>query len=263
MPDVLTTPEDPTAVPPFRRRLRRQQHQKALRPRARPPALRHVHRRQLRAGPAPPRLRSSSTTRSTKRWPATPRTSGVTINNDGSVHGRRRRPRHPRRTARADSPKKGRDVSTLEAVMTNLKCGGKFDKRQLQNLRRPARHRRQGGQFPLRMVRGRSLPRRHDVSAGIRSAAVRRAKLTRSATTTKRGTKITFKPDPQIFTDDQVPLRRRCKSGCRSWRSSISGVRIIFNDDRTGETEEFQYERGLRRVHRASQPRQRSRSTPT
>ena len=59
--------------------------------------------------------------------------------------------------------------SALEGVMTMLKYGGKFDNDGLQDLRRPARHRREGGQFPLRVVRGRGPPRRPRLPAGIRA----------------------------------------------------------------------------------------------
>ena len=126
-------------------------------------------------------------------------------------------------SATRSSPKKlGRDVSTLEGVMTVLKFGGKFDKGRLPDLRRSARRRRHGRQLPLRMVRGRSLPRRRTSTSRSTSAACPPAKSAASARPTRRGTKTTFKPDPADLPDHQVRLRHAASSGCRSWPSSTA-----------------------------------------
>jgi DNA gyrase subunit B len=76
-------------------------------------------------------------------------------------------------------------------------------------------------------------------------------------TTTKRGTKITFKPDPTVFPSTKFQfdvLQKRL----RELAFLNSGVRILFKDERSGETEEFHYQRGLvefiEYLNRASEP---------
>ena len=150
-----------------RRRLRRRQVQKALRPRARPPALRHVHRRQLRAGAAPPGLRAGQ--QLDRRGDGRLRQEHLGHDQQRRlVHGRGRRPRHPRRAARADLRRKGPRRADARSRHDQPQHGGQVRQAQLQDLRRPARHRPQGGQFPLQLVRGPGLPRRRHVPAGIR-----------------------------------------------------------------------------------------------
>src|SRR5204862_5119572 len=68
--------------------------------------------------------------------------------------------------------------------------------------------------------------------------------LKRIGSTTKRGTKITFKPDPTIFTTTKF-LYDVLQKRLRELAFLNSGVRILFKDLRTGEGEEFHYERGL------------------
>jgi DNA gyrase subunit B len=69
----------------------------------------------------------SSTTRSTKPWPATPRTS-TSRQHDGSVTVEDDGRGIPVETHEQLSEEMGREVSTLEGVMTVLKFGGKFEK---------------------------------------------------------------------------------------------------------------------------------------
>src|SRR5437867_12455431 len=68
--------------------------------------------------------------------------------------------------------------------------------------------------------------------------------LKKIGSTSKRGTKITFKPDPTIFSTTKFQydvLQKRL----RELAFLNSGVRIIFKDERSGQTEQFHYERGL------------------
>jgi DNA gyrase subunit B len=76
-------------------------------------------------------------------------------------------------------------------------------------------------------------------------------------TTTKRGTKTIFKPDPQIFPNTKFvynTLHRRLQELAFLNR----GVRITFKDERSGDGESFYYEQGLldfiRYLNRASEP---------
>jgi DNA gyrase subunit B len=63
-------------------------------------------------------------------------------------------------------------------------------------------------------------------------------------TTTRTGTKTTFKPDPQIFPSTKFSfdiLARRLQE----LAFLNSGVRIVFSDAASGQTEEYFYERGI------------------
>ena len=127
----------------------------------------------------------------------------------------------------------------------------------LSDLRRAARRRRDRGQLPLRMVRGRGPPRRARLPAGIRTGRAHRPKSAGSASTDRVGTKTTFKPDPQIFPVTKFNyniLYRRLQELAFLNR----GVKIVFRDERTDEGETFQYERGILEfveyLNRASEP---------
>ena len=125
-----TQPHDPKSCPTTTRstRVRRRGSQASQRPGARPRAPEHVHRRHHASAACTTWCTKSSTTRSTKRWPATPRTVTVIDQRRRLGHRRGRRPRHPRRAPRPALRAMDRDISTLEGVMTVLKFGGKFDK---------------------------------------------------------------------------------------------------------------------------------------
>jgi DNA gyrase subunit B len=148
------------------------------------------------------------------------------------------------------------NLSTLEVVMTNLKAGGKFDKSVyktsggLHGIGIKAVNflsqwcevevRRDGGLYQQEYERG-----------------VPRAPVARIGKATGTGTKTTFKPDPEIFGNiqfDYSTLLRRIQE----LAFLNKGVKIIFKDERTGEGESFQYERGLlafvEHVNRAAEP---------
>ena len=129
----------------------------------------------------------------------------MTINPDGSVTRRRRRPRHSRRERIPNSASR-----TLEGVMTKLKTAASSTSRPTKPpaactasaSRRSTSH---------RVVRGRGPPRRPRVSAGVRTRRAAPATCARSARPTSTGTKTTFKPDPQIFGDTEVRLRHAAR----------------------------------------------------
>jgi DNA gyrase subunit B len=63
-------------------------------------------------------------------------------------------------------------------------------------------------------------------------------------TTSRNGTKTTFKPDPQIFPSTKFSwdvLARRLQE----LAFLNSGVRVVFSDAAGGQTEEYRYERGI------------------
>jgi DNA gyrase subunit B len=167
----------------------------------------------------------------------------VTINNDGSCTVEDDGRGIPVDRHDQTSEEKGREVSTLEAVMTNLNMGGKFDKRSYKT---------SGGLHGIglkavnflsswceaQVCRSGALYQQ-EFAGGEPQGAVKKV-----GATTKRGTKVTFKPDPAIFTATKFQydvLQKRL----RELAFLNSGVRILFKDERNGESEEFHYERGL------------------
>jgi DNA gyrase subunit B len=167
----------------------------------------------------------------------------VTINNDGSVTVEDDGRGIPVDRHEQTSEEKGREVSTLEAVMTNLNMGGKFDKRSYKT---------SGGLhgIGLKAVNFLSIwceaqvcrsgfMYQQEFQAGESQGALKKI-----AATTKRGTKITFKPDPTIFTTTKF-LYDVLQKRLRELAFLNSGVRIHFKDERSGDHEEFYYQRGL------------------
>jgi DNA gyrase subunit B len=167
----------------------------------------------------------------------------VTVNNDGSCTVEDDGRGIPVERHDQTSEEKGREVSTLEAVMTSLNMGGKFDKRSYKT---------SGGLHGIglkavnflsswceaQVCRGGALYQQ-EFAGGEPQGAPKKV-----GATTKRGTKITFKPDPTIFTTTKFQydvLQKRL----RELAFLNSGVRILFKDERTGESEQFHYERGL------------------
>ena len=150
----------------------------------------------------------------------------------------------------------GRDVSTLEGVMTVLKFGGKFQKGAYQT---------SGGLHGVGVTVVNFLSEWCEVEVcrdgfvyhqeyerGVPKTDVRRV-----GHTTKRGTKTTFKPDPQIF-----PVTKFAYATLQKRIQELAflnqGVRITISDARTGDHESYQYDDGLRQyiqhLNRASEP---------
>jgi DNA gyrase subunit B len=149
----------------------------------------------------------------------------------------------------------GRDVSTLEGVMTVLKFGGKFQKGAYQT---------SGGLHGVGVTVVNFLSEWCEVEVcrdgfvyhqeyerGVPKTDVRRV-----GHTSKRGTKTTFKPDPQIF-----PLTKFAYATLQKRMQELAflnqGVRITISDSRTGDHEAYQYDDGLRQyiqyLNRASE----------
>ncbi|MDO5553898.1 MAG: DNA gyrase subunit B [Planctomycetia bacterium] len=134
-------------------------------------------------------------------------------------------------------------ISTLEGVMTVLKFGGKFSKGAYQT---------SGGLHGVGVTVVNFLSEgcevevcrdgyvwRQEYERGVPQGAV-----TRGGKTEKRGTKTTFKPDPQIFPEtrfDYNILYRRLQD----LAFLNHGIKIVFRDNRTGQSETFEYANGL------------------
>jgi DNA gyrase subunit B len=167
----------------------------------------------------------------------------VTINNDGSVTVQDDGRGIPVEKHEQLSAEMDRDVSTLEGVMTVLKFGGKFEKGAYQTT---------GGLHgvgvtvvnflsewaEVEVSRG-GLLYQQEYARGVPTGQVNKV-----GSTSGRGTKTTFKPDPLIFPItkfDYGVLHKRLQELSFLNR----GVRIIFKDERNGEGAEFYHERGI------------------
>jgi DNA gyrase subunit B len=167
----------------------------------------------------------------------------VTINNDGSVTVEDDGRGIPVEKHDQLSEEMGRDVSTLEGVMTVLKFGGKFKKGAYQT---------SGGLHGVGVTVVNFLSEwcevdvsrdghvwQQEYERGIPQGAVKRV-----GATTKTGTKTTFKPDAQIFQTTKFSydiLYRRLQELAFLNR----GVRIFLKDEQTSSQDEFYYERGI------------------
>jgi DNA gyrase subunit B len=167
----------------------------------------------------------------------------VTVNVDGSVtveDDGRGIPVdiHPQLSEEMD-----REVSTLEGVMTVLKFGGKFEKGAYQT---------SGGLHGVGVTVVNFLSEWCEVEVSreghVWQQEYQRGEPTgpvrKMGTTTRTGTKTTFKPDPQIFPQTRFSwdtLARRL----RELAFLNSGVRISFSDAASGNSESFCYERGV------------------
>ena len=183
-------------------------------------------------------------------------TMSVSINVDGSVTVEDDGRGIPVERHAQLSEEAGRDMSTLEGVMTVLKFGGKFEKGAYQT---------SGGLHGVGVTVVNFLSEWCEVEVcrdgfvyhqeyerGVPKTDVRRV-----GSTTKRGTKTTFKPDPQIFQTTKFVFSTLQKR-MQELAFLNQGVRITIADDRTGEKEAYQYEDGLRQyvqyLNRASEP---------
>jgi DNA gyrase subunit B len=134
-------------------------------------------------------------------------------------------------------------IPTLQAVLTKLKMGAKFDKGAYQT---------SGGLHGVGIkvvnflsewceveVRRGGFVYQQEYERGEPTSEVKRM-----GTTDKRGTRVTFKPDAQIFPTTKFnydTLHRRLQE----LAFLNKGVRITFTDERTGDNESFHYERGI------------------
>ena len=148
-----------------------------------------------------------------------------------------------------------RDVSTLEGVMTVLKFGGKFTKGAYQT---------SGGLHGVGVTVVNFLSEWCEVEVCRDGGAyhqeyergVPKGDVRRVGNSNKRGTKTTFKPDPQIFPVTKYIYTTLVKR-LQELAFLNQGVLITITDARTGESESFQYDEGIKQyiahLNRASE----------
>ena len=158
---------------------------------------------------------------------------------------------------------KKENMPALEVVMTKLHAGGKFDRQLLQGVRRAARGRCLRRQRTFAAARSRGVQRRQylppDLCQGPKDERARGLGKTH-----KRGTKVHFLADPEIFTvtefSNDILIRR-----LRELAFLNKGVRITFEDERSDVKEEFFYKGGIiafcEHLNRRNTPRCTRRST--
>ncbi|NOY41033.1 MAG: DNA gyrase subunit B [Planctomycetes bacterium] len=168
----------------------------------------------------------------------------VSVNADGSVTVEDDGRGVPVERHEQLSEQMDREVSTLEGVMTVLKFGGKFTKGAYQT---------SGGLHGVGVTVVNFLSEWCEVEVcrdqhvyhqeyerGLPKSEVRRV-----GTTDKRGTKTTFKPDPQIFQVTKFVYAMLVKR-LQELAFLNRGVKITISDARNNESETFQYEDGIR-----------------
>ena len=191
-------------------------------------------------------------------------TVSVTINPDGSVTCTDDGRGIPVSRHEQLSEQEGREVTSLEGVMTMLKFGGKFADKSEESEETTA-YKVSGGLHGVGVTVVNFLSEWAEVEVyrdghiyqqsyerGVPTGAV-----TKSGKTKKQGTKTTFKADPLIFETtryERAVLQKRLQE----LAFLNSGVRIVFKDARTDENDEFYYERGIieyvEHLNRASDP---------
>ena len=180
----------------------------------------------------------------------------VTINSDGSVTVLDDGRGIPADTHQQLTEQEGREITTLEGVMTFLKFGGKFEKGAYQT---------SGGLHGVGVTVVNFLSEwcevevyregqiyQQEYQRGIPTGPVNQV-----GKTDKVGTKTTFKPDAQIFQTTKFEYNVLSKR-LQELAFLNSGVRIVFKDQRTDEGDEFYYERGIieyvEHINRSSDP---------
>jgi DNA gyrase subunit B len=170
-------------------------------------------------------------------------TINVTINSDGSVTVRDDGRGIPVEQHQQLTEELGREVSTIEGVMTVLKFGGKFEKDAYQI---------SGGLHGVGVTVVNFLSewcevevcRDGHVYQQEYERGIPQGPVGRMGTTDKVGTKTTFKADSEIFQTTKFQydtLHKRLQELAFLNR----GIRVVFSDERNNESDEFCYERGI------------------
>ncbi len=130
-----------------------------------------------------------------------------------------------------------------EVVMTTLHAGGKFDSKSYQV---------SGGLHGVGVSVVNALSERLDLEikrdGGVYTQSYERGRpvtrLKKVGKTKATGTKVTFKPDPQIFDSVDFKYEILCQR-LRELSFLNKGLKITLVDERTDKTQQFQYNGGI------------------
>ena len=137
-------------------------------------------------------------------------------------------------------------VSAVEVVLTKLHAGGKFENKA---------YKVSGGLHGVGVSVVNALSERLSVEVKRNgkvffqefSRGVPVAPLKEIGTTSSRGTRVTFLPDRQIFTEIEGGFKYDVLASRFRELAFLNGkVKIIFKDERTGKEQEFFYEGGIK-----------------
>jgi DNA gyrase subunit B len=136
------------------------------------------------------------------------------------------------------------DMSALELVMTTLHAGGKFDH---------SSYKVSGGLHGVgvSVVNALSewcraeIKRDNKIHMQSYSFGDKEKEIETIGNTTHTGTKITFKPDPSIFTETTEYNYEIIQTRLRELAFLNKNVKIVLHDERNGAEDEFHYEGGI------------------
>ena len=214
------------------------QHPGPRGPRGRPQASRHVHRLDRRHAGCITSSGRSSTTRSTRRWPATRRRSSSRSARTARSCVAGRRPRHPGRQA---LDRQGRPRGRPHRAPRRRQVR----RRRLQGLGRPPRRRRLRRQRALRVAARRGL--RATARSGqeyARASPRRPVNADRPTGRRGRGTLTRFRADPEIFETHRVLVRHDRPAAARVGVPH-QGRLDHARDERVDRERSFYFEGGL------------------
>lgn len=135
-------------------------------------------------------------------------------------------------------------IPTPEVIMTVLHAGGKFDNKSYQV---------SGGLHGVGVSVVNALSeyleleiyRKGSVFSQTYERGKKKTDLAVTGTTNKTGTRIHFKPDPQIFGENQYSFEI-LSNRLRELSFLNAGLKITISDERSGKSHDFHYEGGIR-----------------
>ena len=136
-------------------------------------------------------------------------------------------------------------ISAVEVVLTKLHAGGKFENKA---------YKVSGGLHGVGVSVVNALSKRLTVEVKRNgkvynqeySVGDPKSKLEETGSTNLHGTKINFLPDSEIFPDVEGFKYEHLATRLRELAFLNAGIKIIFKDERSGKSQEFFYEGGIK-----------------